>query len=130
MVKLAPSAFLSSAAFTQLLQSAILGFDWPHSDAAVVHIHNIWVDSSKTTPPVDEQACEQRHWDVPVVSARKAVLEFLIETPFDRAGFLAVTSPHAGDWLKAPNFFVWSSPRERRRSSSYRCWSSPWFAAM
>jgi hypothetical protein len=101
VVMLAPSAFLSSAASTQLLQSAILGFDWPHSDAAVVHIHNIWVDSSKTTPPVEEQACKQRHWDVPVVSARKALLESLIETPLDRARFLAVTSPHAGDWLKA-----------------------------
>ena len=88
-------------ASTQLLQSAILGFDWPHSDAAVVHIRNIWVDSSRTTPPADEQACKQRHWDIPVVSARKALLESSIETPSDRARYLAVTSPHAGDWLKA-----------------------------
>ena len=41
VVMLAPSAFLSSAASTQLLQSAIFGFDWPHSNAAVIHIHNI-----------------------------------------------------------------------------------------
>ena len=34
---LAPSVFLSSAASLQLLQSVIIGFDWPHSDAAVVH---------------------------------------------------------------------------------------------
>ena len=103
VVMLAPSAFLSSAASTQLLQSAILGLDWPHSDAAVVHIRNIWVDSSKSTPPADEQACKQRNWDSHVVSASKALLvsSIIIETPSDRARFLAVTSLHSRDWLKA-----------------------------
>ena len=64
---LAQSAFLSSAASTQLLQSAILGFDWPHSDAAVIHIRNIYGDSFRTTPPADEQACNQRHLDIMTV---------------------------------------------------------------
>ena len=40
VVILVPSAFLSSAAFTLILQSAILGGNWSHPD--VGHLPDVW----------------------------------------------------------------------------------------
>ena len=101
VVMLAPSAFLSSAAATLVLQSAILGGDWPHADASVGHIRDVWCHTYSATPPSGELVSKQKHWDTPAVSECRAILVSSVQTPLDRARLLAVASPHAGDWLKA-----------------------------
>ena len=101
VVMLAPSAFLSSAAATLVLQSAILGGDWPHADASVGHIRDIWCHTYSATLPSGKLVSKQKHWDTPAVSECRAILVSSVKTPLDRARLLAVASPHAGDWLKA-----------------------------
>ena len=101
VVMLAPSAFLSSVAATLVLQSVILDGDWPHADASVGHIRDIWCHTYSATPPSGVLVSKQKHWDTPSVSECKAILVSSVQTSLDRARLLAVASPHASDWLSA-----------------------------
>ena len=98
---ISPSAFLSSAAATLVLQSAILGDNWLLPDPSVAPMLDLWCGSIGAAPPTGTLAIKQRNWDGPAVSKGRALLESSVDTPQDRARLLAVASPHAGDWLKA-----------------------------
>ena len=80
MAMLAPSVFLSSAAATLVLQSAILGGDWPHADASVGFIREVWYHIYSATPPSDELVSKQKHRDVP---ACRAIFASSVQTPLD-----------------------------------------------
>ena len=101
VVVLAPSAFLASAAATFFPQSAILGEEWSLRDPHVAHIKQLWCSTFTTTPPEGDLALKQRNWDRPAIEMGKSVLTSVVDTPSDRARLLAVSAPHAGDWLRA-----------------------------
>ena len=99
---LAPSAFLASAAATRDLQDAILGYDpLLITDGAVLSCKDAWSDLEDSNPPPSEQATKQRSWDKIVVEECRARLGVLAKNQVDRARLIAVSAPHAGDWLKA-----------------------------
>ena len=101
VVVLAPSAFLASAAATYVLQSAILGGVWPFPDQHVAHVTQLWCSNYMATPPEGDSVLKQRNWDRPAIERGKSVLASVVDTPSHRARLLAVSAPHAGDWLKA-----------------------------
>ena len=103
VVMLAPSAFLSSAAATLVLQSVILGDNWLLPDPSVAPTCSTCgvVRLGRAAPPTGTLAIKQRNWDGPAVSKGRALLESSVNTPQDRARLLAVAAPHAGDWLRA-----------------------------
>ena len=99
---LAPSAFLASAAATRDLQDAILGYDpLLTTDGAVLSCEDAWSDLADSNPPPSEQATKQRSWGKIVVEECRARLEVSAKDQVDRARLIAVSAPHAGDWLKA-----------------------------
>ena len=65
VVVLAPSAFLASAAATYVLQSAILGSDWPFPDHHVPHITQLWCSNYMATPPEGDLVMKQRNLTAP-----------------------------------------------------------------
>ena len=46
-------------------------------------------------------ACSQRSWDAVAIAHGKTALDAHYNDPIDRARLLAVSAPHAGDWLNA-----------------------------
>ena len=99
VVVLAPSAFFASAAATYVLQSAILGGDWPFPDQHVAHITQLWCSTFSAAPPEGDLVLKQRNWHRP--ERGKSVLASVVGTSSDRARLFAVSAPHAGEWLKA-----------------------------
>ena len=101
--KLAPSAFLASAAATLSLQEAILPEPLCHTDdLAVSHALSVW----KTQTPNAEPSVATRHvrraWDHTVVITTFTDFLSACTVPVEKARLKAVTAPHAGDWLNAP----------------------------
>ena len=99
---LAPSAFLASAAGTRTLQDHLLSQVTmaDSDDIEVLRMEEMWSDLSKTVLPSGQSACSQKHLDGIVTgSTQQNILNSV--TGADRARLLAVSAPHAGDWLKA-----------------------------
>ena len=87
---------------TRDLQDAILGYDpLLTTDGAVLSCEDAWSDLADSNPPPSEQATKQRSWDKIVVEECRARLEVSAKDQVDRARLIAVSAPHAGDWLKA-----------------------------
>ena len=101
VVVLATSAFLASAASTLALQSAILGNDWSILDSSISYCLDLWRRNFKADAPEGTLAHKQRSWDRAAIDEGKAVLLSMANSPSDVARLLAVSSPHAGDWLNA-----------------------------
>ena len=101
--KLAPSAFLASAAATLSLQEAILPEPLRHTDdLAVSFALSVWKTQTPNAEPSDATRHVQRAWDNTVVITTFTDLLSACTTPVKKARLKAVTAPHAGDWLKAP----------------------------
>ena len=99
VVVLTPSAFLASAAAIYVLQSAILDEDWPFPDQYVAHITQLWCSNYTAAPPNGDLVLKQRNWDRLAIERGKSVLASVVDTPSDSARLLAVSAPHAGEWL-------------------------------
>src|SRR5207245_6547442 len=101
--QLAPSAFLASAASSNLLITSKL-------PASVASVGDRWVGVAEqewrkisgVEPSAVTQNHSQRGWDALVVTEAKRMLTLSFTDSLSRARFLAVTAPHAGDWLHAP----------------------------
>ena len=99
---LAPSAFLASAAGTRTLQDRLLteATQVNTTDVAVGRVESIWCSLSKSTVPSGLAAHMQKTWDGIVTGGvHKEILESADDT--NRARILAVSAPHAGEWLNA-----------------------------
>jgi len=101
VASLAPSAFMASAASTLVLQDHILARCGPCTDTAVTSVGSLWSVTNKLPIPVAPSASKQLIWDAPCVAADKSTLLTHAVDDHDRARLLAVTAPHAGDWLHA-----------------------------
>ena len=101
--QIAPSAYLASASGAASLISSILPQRLLGStDCRVDQALAAWVAQGGTTPPTGDSTSRQRAWDQEIVSK---TLSHLLESATDdytRARLLAVSSPHASDWLNAP----------------------------
>src|SRR6218665_547714 len=59
------------------------------------------LEARKSTLPGNEDAAvtKQETWDVPLIEIDKTLVWSSNNYPLDRARLLAVSAPHAGDWL-------------------------------
>ena len=99
----APSAFLASVAGTSSLVSSILS----HRQFSVKYqgetdALTMWSTLGGGTPPSGPFAATQKCWDAAIIKV--VVDRLLADAPDDctKARLLAVSAPHAGDWLNAP----------------------------
>ena len=98
---LAPSAFLASAAATLELQDAILAEVVLDDDEFVPIVRNRWCVLFESEPLMCTAACSQSSWDAAAITQRKTALINHTSGQIDKARLLAVSAPHAGDWLIA-----------------------------
>ena len=98
---LAPSAFLASAAATLELQDAILAEVVLDDDEFVPLVLSRWCALFDSEPLLGAAACSQRCWDAAAIVRGKTALMNHTPGPIDKARLLAVSAPHAGDWLMA-----------------------------
>ena len=92
---------MASAASTLALQDHILARCSPCPDSAVVLVGSSWSTTHNIPHPTDTSASKQSSWDAPCVAADKSALLAHATDSHHRARLLAVTAPHAGDWLHA-----------------------------
>ena len=100
--QIAPSAYLASASGTASLVSAILPIRLQGiPDPCIEHAYTNWFALCGSTPPIGAEVNIQREWDKVVISY--VYDQLLVAAPYDytRARLLALSSPHAGDWLNA-----------------------------
>ena len=60
-----------------------------------------WGELFQSEPLSGKAACSQRSWDAVAIAHGKTALDAHYNDPIDRARLLAVSAPHAGDWLNA-----------------------------
>ena len=101
VASLAPSAFLASAASTHDLQEHILARSGTHSDDSLSTVRTLWTTSTKFPCPNLHSASKQSTWDKAYIHRHRDKSAVLDSAPdsHQRARLLAVTAPHAGDWL-------------------------------
>ena len=102
VTSLAPSAFLASAASTDVLQQQLL-LHSPRvatTDTAVSLAKNIWSSAVQNSPlPAGLSAHKQSAWDKSVIASERLELNNSLSNPADQVR--QATSPHSGDWLHA-----------------------------
>jgi len=96
---LAIPAFLASAASTLSLQADILSGCTCCDDSYFQAYLSLWSSNFGDIP--DILPAKQPFWDRPGVQADRFLVESSLSSPFQRAAFLAASSPHSGDWLHA-----------------------------
>ena len=101
LVSLAPSAFLASAVSMHSLQDEILPQMSSCPDTDFISCADSWSQLVDCTPLTDPGAEKQRSWDTRIVAVMKQHLLSLCQSDLDKAKILAVSAPHAGDWLHA-----------------------------
>ena len=60
-----------------------------------------WGEMFQSEPLSGKAACSQRSWDAVAIAHGKTALDAHYIDPIDRARLVAVSAPHAGDWLNA-----------------------------
>ena len=100
---LAPSAFLASAAETKELQDIILSADSDSLDPEFLRIEDIWYTlSNASRSEISVSNLSQKRLDSAVANClHSEILKTCSSKPVEMARFLAVSAPHAGDWLNA-----------------------------
>ena len=101
VTSLASSAFLASAASTLGLQELILSRCSPCPDASVSTISNNWSATYNLPSLCSPLSASQKAWDRPSIDADKTSITSCAPDNHHRARLLAVSAPHAGDWLHA-----------------------------
>ena len=102
-VQLAPSCFLSSAAaaqdlITSILPSSLQSVPFLYEDEALA----CWSDKiPNPAPPMDEDRCHQKAWDLPQVTSTQHFLLSAASDDLTRARLISVFTPEAGAWLQA-----------------------------
>ena len=71
------------------------------SDNYVPHVAARWSQMFEAEPLSGCAASSQRSWDAAAINHGKSALVLHNMNPIDRARLLAVSAPHAGDWLMA-----------------------------
>jgi len=100
--QIAPSAYLASASGAAPLVSLILplrlqGLSDSRADQALA----AWSAQGGSVPPSGILSSSQRAWDHEIISFVSGQLLAAAPDDYTRARLLAVSSPHAGDWLHA-----------------------------
>ena len=101
VASLAPSAFLASAASTLDLQEYILSRSTINPDQAVAALRELWSSTYNLPCPAAPLASKQHSWDKPSLDIDSAAVLAGALDNHHRARVLAVSAPHAGDWLYA-----------------------------
>ena len=100
---LAPSAFLASAVSTLLLQQSIFpDGTWAADDQAIQCTASLWTNLANSPKPAAEAHHIQKAWDGMVAANQRSIILSKASSETDKARLLAVSTPHAGDWLHAP----------------------------
>src|SRR6267154_2238810 len=97
---LALPAFLSSAVSTSTLQDTLLVRCSSPPDPFKAQLLAAW-GSLFGDFPVGSAACKQSAWDSPGFKSDKSLILSGLQTPRERAVFLASSFPHSGAWLTA-----------------------------
>ena len=102
-VKLAPSAFMASAASTLSLQNSILTIRLVNDpDDDVCDTSTAWTSFLGAQVPPPEFQHIQKVWDRPIVNKQLTDISSELSSEVDKARHLSASSPHSGDWLMAP----------------------------
>ena len=96
-----PFRLLASVAATLDLQDAVLSEVEQETDSFVPRVAARWSEMFEAEPLSGSAARSQRLWDAAAINRGKTTLVVHNMNPIDRARLLAVSSPHAGDWLLA-----------------------------
>ena len=102
-VKLSASAFLASVHGADALVSRILmGSSLLSDDPLVTRACQLWegLAGANVSLAPSGSRCLQKSWDAPVVKASYEALLASAPDNYSKARLNAVSSPHAGDWLK------------------------------
>lgn len=99
VASLASPAFLASAASSSTLQDLILSRCNLGPDASLGEIRSLWSSTLKIPYPSLPLASKQKTWDRPFLDLEKASILSQAQDQHHRARLLAVSAPHAGDWL-------------------------------
>ena len=92
---------MASGAATLELQDAILAEVVLDDDEFVPLVRSRWCALFDSEPLLGAAACSQRCWDAAAIVREKTTLMNHTPGPIDKARLLAVSAPHAGDWLMA-----------------------------
>jgi hypothetical protein len=99
---LASSAFLASAASTQVLQERLLSTcQRTMEDPSLAAIVSMWTSSNNQACPQGLAAHRQQNWDRPGIENEKLRLLSVYPDNVNQARILATRAPHSGDWLTA-----------------------------
>ena len=101
VASLASSAFLASAASTLTLQDLILSRCGPCPDVSISDARSKWSSANNLPCPSLPLCTSQQAWDRPSIDIDKASVLSAAPDQHHRARVLAVSAPHAGDWLYA-----------------------------
>jgi len=99
--KLAPSAFLASAASTQDLQVLIWNGAALQDGQAEADMESIWTLRHGDATPDKEHAGRQSAWDKASIIKDKDFLLAACTGQYDQARLRATAAPHSSDWLSA-----------------------------
>ena len=94
-------AFLASAASTSALLDLILSRCTPCPDSDFASLSSTWASTNNLPCPNLPLASRQKTWDRPCIEANKATILSSAPDNHHRARLLAISAPHAGDWLHA-----------------------------
>jgi len=126
---LAPSAFLSSAASTFLLQQFILpGSTWMLGDPSVESTESLWTHLANSAKPAQHTEHIQKAWDGPVAAHHRNLILSRVPSDVDKARLLAGASPHSGDWLQAPP--ITAVELKLSDEVSWQQWPGDWVATL
>jgi Reverse transcriptase (RNA-dependent DNA polymerase) len=103
-VQLSASAFLSSVHGANSLVSRIMVGSSLIQEPMVSHALGFWnrlVAGDNASSAPSGPASLQKSWDAPVVASSFEILLNAAPDQYSKARLRAVSSPHAGDWLKA-----------------------------
>ena len=98
--ELALPAFLSSAVGSTALQDALLARCPCPIDIFKEQFLSSW-GSLFGQFPVGSEALKQSAWDLPGIKTDKLLISSSLQTPRERAVFLAASYPHSAAWLAA-----------------------------
>jgi len=100
--QVASSAFLASVHGATILISSILPQRHLSTVDPTIDISlNAWCSLSALSPPTGPAMSVQRNWDMGIISKSRSLLLSAARDDYTHARLLAVSSPHAGDWLNA-----------------------------
>ena len=101
VARLAPSAFLASAASTSNLQTMLLPTSHDFPDPEVPRVTAVWSNRCGGVVPQHPASSKQAAWDDQVTRVSMTEISSSVRDSHHKARWLACQDKHSGDWLRA-----------------------------